>query len=433
MGWLQGLSVDAQTAFWTIAVGCLCSVMCALLGVWLVLQRVSMIGDAISHSVLPGLVVTFIFFGTKAPLPMFIGAAVAGLATVFLTRAISGFSGVRDDASMGVVFTVLFALGVILITRYARQVDLDPGCVLYGLIEFVALDTFPVAIAGQVVEVPKAVQTLGPALLLTACFLFVLRKELLVMAFDPALAKALGKRPSLLYYLLMSMVAIATVASFEAVGSILVIAMLIGPAASAQLLTRRLAPMFVLSIAIAVFSTVVGYYLAVRWNTSVAGMIAVALGICYCASLVFSPAGGLLVGARARQVRRRAIQEEDWLAALYRLRESGASSSAASVRELLGEHWFSPEAAHRLKRAGLAYPVGDEVHLSARGVEQAQKLVRRHRLLESFYVEQMKKEADDVHERAHRGEHFLDRTGEREIVEALEDVATDPHGRSIPQ
>src|SRR5687767_433424 len=167
--------------------------MCALLGVWMVLQRVSMLGDAISHSVLPGLVVTFILFGTRASFPMFVGAAAAGLLTVVLTRLITHISGVRDDASMGVVFTVLFALGVILITRFAKQVDLDPGCVLYGLIEYVPLNVTRIGS----LDVPLDLMKLVPALTLTVAFLMLFRKELLILAFDPALAKSLGKRPNL--------------------------------------------------------------------------------------------------------------------------------------------------------------------------------------------------------------------------------------------
>lgn len=277
VSWIEALDPSVRVAFWTILVASLCSVMCAWLGVWLVLQRLSMTGDAISHAVLPGLVLTFVWFGTRDAGAMMVGAAVAGLVTVALTKGLSQLVGVREDASLGVVFTVLFALGVILVTRFAGQIDLDPGCVLYGLVEFVALDTRPL----WGTEVPTALFTLVPAFALVCAFLFALNGEIKLMAFDPGLARVLGKRPGVVYYVLMAFVALATVASFEAVGSILVIAMLIGPPAAAQLVTRDLRAMFALSALFAVLASMAGYLFAARLNTSVAGMIAVSIGALY--------------------------------------------------------------------------------------------------------------------------------------------------------
>lgn len=299
--WLEALSPDARLAFWTILVASLCSLMCAWLGVWLVLQRLSLIGDAISHAVLPGLALTFIWFGARDPLPMMIGAAAAGLLTTVLIRGLRTLTNVKEDAAMGVVFTILFALGVILITRYAHQIDLDPGCVLYGLIEFVALDTRP--IAGM--EVPSALINIVPSMAAVGVFMLVFAKELKLMAFDPRLAASLGFRPGAMNLALMAMVAIATVASFEAVGSILVIAMLIGPAATAQLLTRRLKPMFLIASGVAVASSALGYWSAAALNTSVAGMMSVAVGVLYTLAVVLSPEGGLL----AQWLRRRRLAE----------------------------------------------------------------------------------------------------------------------------
>ncbi len=284
MNILEFLPIEVQTAFWTILTASLCSIMCALLGVWLVLQRLSLVGDAISHSVLPGIVLIFIFFGTYAPLPMIIGASVAGILTIFLMKGFQKLAKTREDASMGAAFTMLFALGVILITRYASQIDLDPSCVLYGLIEFVSLNTTPVF----GVEIPQALLTIVPALLIVLVFLALFSKELLIMAFDPGLSQTLGNRPNVMYYLLMSMVALATVASFEAVGSILVIAMLIGPAATAQLLTHRLKWMFILSGALGILSSVLGYSLATLWNTSIAGMMAVSIGFFYALAVIYT-------------------------------------------------------------------------------------------------------------------------------------------------
>lgn len=271
-------------AFWTITVAALVSILCANLGVWLVLQRQSLTADAISHSVLPGLVAAFLFFGTRSAIPMFLGAVIAGVLTVFLTRTLTDLLGVKEDAGLGIVFSVLFALGVILITKFAAQVDLDPGCVLYGLVEFVALDT--TTIMG--VAMPRVLATIVPAALLAGFFLVLLRRELTLMAFDPLLAATLGKRPVLLYYALMAVIAIATVACFEAVGSILVIAMLVGPAAVAQLLTLDLRAMFGIATVIGLACAVLGYVSAVALNTSVAGMMAVWVGLFYMLAVAWS-------------------------------------------------------------------------------------------------------------------------------------------------
>ena len=271
-------------ATWTIITACCCSLMCAWLGVWLVLQRMSMLGDAISHSVLPGLILVYIFFGLHSPLPMAIGAALAGLLTIALMKGLSSLANIHHDSSMGIVFTVLFAIGVILINRYADHIDLDPSCVLYGLIEFVAIDTRQ--ILGY--EIPKALTTIFPALIITGAFLAMAKKELLIMAFDPYLAKTLGKKPDLFFYLLMSIVAIVTVASFESVGSILVIAMLIGPAATAQLVTKNIRSMFAAASVVAIFSSIIGYYMAVWLNTSIAGMMSVAIGIFYLLGVLYT-------------------------------------------------------------------------------------------------------------------------------------------------
>src|SRR5687768_10617054 len=149
--WLEANSL----AIWTIAVGVLCNVPCAILGCYLVLRRMSLLGDAISHAVLPGLAVAFLLTGSINGIGMAIGAGVLGVLTAYLTQLVHKTADVPEDASMGVVFTSLFAVGVILITRAASSVDLDPGCVLYGLIEFVPLDTVP----WFGVEVPRAVQT----------------------------------------------------------------------------------------------------------------------------------------------------------------------------------------------------------------------------------------------------------------------------------
>lgn len=282
---------------WTVGTAVLCSVACAVIGCFLVLRRMSLLGDAISHAILPGLALAFIVTNSREPLPMLGGAMVVGVLTAVLSSGLNRWGKVPEDASMGVVFTTLFALGVILITLVASDVDLDPGCVLYGLIEFVPFDT--VSIAGT--QVPRAFLWLGASLLVNVTLITVFFKELKIVCFDPHLATSMGISATLVHYGLMTSVAATSVASFEAVGSILVIAMLVAPGATAHLLTDRLSRMLWWSAGLAALSAVAGYVLAVRFNTSVAGMIAtVSLGV-FVLAAVASPRYGVVARMLVRR------------------------------------------------------------------------------------------------------------------------------------
>jgi len=269
---------------WIVVTGALCAMACALPGCFLVLRRMSMMGDAISHAVLPGLAIAFLVTGQRASVPMFLGAVVAGLLTALFTQWIHRSAKVDEGAAMGVVFTTLFAIGLVLIVKAADQVDLDPGCVLYGAIELTPLDTLN--LLGM--EIPRAALINGSVLILNLLIIALLFKELRLACFDPGLAASLGFSPGFLHYLLMSMVAVTTVAAFESVGSIIVIAMLIVPAATAQLLTRRLLPMLLVSALLAAAAAVLGHAGAI-WlpllagfpPTSTAGTMAFASGILF--------------------------------------------------------------------------------------------------------------------------------------------------------
>ena len=276
---------------WIVVVGALCAAACALPGCFLVLRGMSMMGDAISHAVLPGLAIGFMLTGSRASLVMFAGAALVGVLTAVFTQWISQFGRVDRGAAMGIVFTTLFALGLVLIVRAADRVDLDPGCVLYGAVEYTPRDVLmEVELMGARLEVPRAAVLLGGVLMVNVLLVAVLYKEFNLSSFDPALATTVGVPATFMHYLLMSMVAVTTVASFEAVGSIIVIAMLIVPAATAYLLTHRLAVMLVLSVILGVLSAGLGHLGAItlpEWfgfaGTSTSGAMAVAVGLIFCA------------------------------------------------------------------------------------------------------------------------------------------------------
>lgn len=294
---------------WIVVIGVLAAVSCALLGNFLVLRKMSMMGDAISHAVLPGLAIAFIVTEARASLAMFIGAAIMGVLTAIFTQWISKFGNVDRGASMGIVFTTLFALGLLLIVQAADHVDLDPSCVLYGAIELTPLDiVWKPDLFGIKLEVPRAALVLASVLLINVIFVVSFFKELRISSFDPELATTQGINANLMHYLLMTLVAVTTVAAFEAVGSIIVIAMLIVPAASAHLLTDRLGAMVLVSSILAALSAVLGHISALivpSWfgfeSTSTSGMMAVMAGLIFATVLLLAPRYGVLV-KRLRKV-----------------------------------------------------------------------------------------------------------------------------------
>ena len=291
-----------MSAFWIMLTGALVASTCGIVGCFLVLRKMAMIGDAISHSVLPGIVIAFLLSGSRDSLFMLLGAAVIGLITVFLIQLFHQ-SGVQSDASIGVVFTALFAVGVVLVSMYTRHIDLDLDCVLYGEIAYVPWNT--VHIAG-IDFGPKAVWGVGFALLLCVGFVAAFYKQFKLCSFDPAMAAAVGIPVALFHYLLMGLVSVSTVASFESVGAILVVGMLVVPPATAYLLTDRLSRMIALSVLIGCGSSVIGYYAASLLDASIAGSMISVAGVMFVLALLFSPSHGVLL---RKWKQKRMIQE----------------------------------------------------------------------------------------------------------------------------
>ena len=264
---------------------------CALLGCFLILRKMAMVGDAISHAVLPGIVLAFLISGSRDSVTMLAGAGLIGILTTFLIEFLHKKARLQTDASIGVTFTWLFAVGVVLISLFAGKVDLDQDCVLYGEIAYVPLDL--IVTGDGTIMGPRALYIVGAILLVIIIFIVVGYKELFLTTFDPAYASAIGISTTLWHYLLMGAVSATTVASFESVGAILVVALLIAPAATAYLLTDNLKWMLVIACAAGVLSSVTGYYLAVWADSSIAGAIASMTGVLFAIALVFSPTHGV--------------------------------------------------------------------------------------------------------------------------------------------
>lgn len=290
-----------------LLVACLVAASCAVLGTFLVLRKMALLGDAISHAVLPGIVLAFLFTGSRSPLPMVLGAGALGVLTVVLVELFNRTRRLSEDASIGVVFPALFAIGVLLISRYAAQVDLDLDCVLYGEIAYAPWDLW---LVGERSLGPKALWVNGGVLAANLIFVGLFYKELKVTTFDRELAQALGFMPLLMHYLLMSLVSVTVVGAFESVGAILVVAMLVVPPATAYLLTDRLSRMLALAVALGLVSAVGGYGLA-RWlDASIAGSMATVAGVQFLLVFFVSPRYGLAARALRHRGMARAMEEQ---------------------------------------------------------------------------------------------------------------------------
>lgn len=260
-----------------IATATLFSISCGLLGAFLLLRRMAMVGDAIAHAVLPGIVIAFLISGSRESAWMLLGATGLGVLTTFLIEFFHERAKLQTDAAIGVSFTALFALGIILISVFAGQIDLDQDCVLYGEIAYVPIDLW---ITESGINMgPRSLYVAGVLLVFNLIFLILGYRNLLLTTFDPAFAAVTGVSLTLWNYLLMGAVSLTTVAAFNSVGAILVVALMVVPPAAAYLLTNKLRHMLLLTVLLAFLSSLSGYFLATVLDGSIAGAIVTCSGL----------------------------------------------------------------------------------------------------------------------------------------------------------
>jgi manganese/zinc/iron transport system permease protein len=274
---------------------------CALLGPFLVLRRVALLGDAVSHAVLPGIVLVWLVAQTRAPLAVVAGAALFAVVCVLAIDALRATGLVPPDAAIGLVFPALFSLGVLGVTRYADGIHLDLDSTIYGEIAFVPFAT--VTVAG--VPLARATVVLAVVVAVNLALVGLLWKELKATTFDPEFSRTVGLRPVLLSRLLLLAVAVTAVSAFEAVGAILVVTLLIVPAATAYLLTDRLAVMVAVAVAVSWVGAVAGNALATATDSAISGAMGLACTACFVLALLAAPRHGLVVRWIRRGRRRR--------------------------------------------------------------------------------------------------------------------------------
>jgi manganese/zinc/iron transport system permease protein len=403
---------------------------CGLLGNFLVLRKQSLMGDAISHAVLPGLVGAFLITQSRSPGIMFVGAAISALITVALVEIIKRLGKVEPGAAMGVVFSVLFALGVFMLENAsARSVDLDAGCVLHGNLQTLFWTTSPTEWnhflnANTLDEIPRQLWTLLGTALAIIIFITVFFKELRIASFDAGISTVQGINAGFMHMALMTFVAIAAVASFEAVGSILVIAMLICPAATARLLTDRLITQILVSAIIALLTAIGGYALASLMGVNAAGMMATTAGAILAVVMIGSPSHGIIAKARNQRKLGNLVAIEDILGSLYRLAETDEHTTREQLTASLGQPKRTTKAVDRALADNLIKLVGDQLQLTQRGLAQGAAIIRKHRQWEGYLVDQAGFSPDHVHDTAEKLEHLIDPD--------LPNQHTDPHGKPIP-
>jgi len=448
---------------WIVITAALAAIACSIPGSFLVLRRQSMMGDALTHTVLPGIVAAFLLshylktsgwistseldthtaFDATSYAMMFSGAVLIGALTAVLTEWVRRQGRVESSAALGVVYTTLFAVGLLMIRLAADSVHIDPDCVLYGNIETVWYGPG---------HVPRAAWVGLGVLLFNIILVICFFKELRISTFDPALATSLGINASWIHYALMAVTAVTAVAAFESVGNILVVAMLIVPPATAHLLTDRLWPMLVISGVVATASAAIGHAMAMvlppllmapfadqpllrgvdieNLDASTSGMMAVTSGGLFLLALLLGPRHGLLIRLVHRLRLSVRIAAEDLLGVLYRQIEAAPRPDLdQSSRHRSRIQRF---AAWQLRRRGLISGPSSQPVLTESGRDAAVQLVRAHRLWESYMARHFDVPGDHLHEAAHRVEHFLDPELRDQIADELDGPQTDPHGRDIP-
>ncbi len=269
----------------------LVAIACAIPGTFLVLRKMALISDAISHSILPGLVLGFFITHDLGSPLLIVMAALSGVITVILVEFIQKTKLVKEDTAIGLVFPALFSIGVIMISKNANDIHLDTDVVLLGELAFAPFDRL---LIDGLDFGPKSLWIIGTILIITLGLLFAFFKELKISTFDAGLATALGFSPVVLHYGLMSVASVTTVGAFDAVGAILVVALMIAPAATAYLLTDNLKKMLLLSVFFGVFAAISGYWLAHWLDASISGSMTTVLGMVFLLVYLFAPKRGLI-------------------------------------------------------------------------------------------------------------------------------------------
>lgn len=357
---------------------------CALSGVFLVIRRMAMMADAITHAVLPGLVAAYVLASGPNIIAGVLGAAAAGLLTVVLVEGLTKSKRLKDDAAIGLVFPALFALGVFVVSRWFANVHIDMDSVLYGELVLAPLD--PWRVWGFDLG-PKAAWTGVVLLVVNSLFLLVAWRPLRMASFDPESAEAQGVRVRWVNMALMTLVSVTAVGAFSAVGAVMSVSLIVVPTATALLLSRRLPMVIGLALGIGTLGSTLGAWLAGPPDVSISGMIATVQGAIFALAALFAPHRGLVALVITRGRQRVRFAGEALVIHLSSHEGSEEEAEEAKIGHLTTElGWTQAQADSAVReaiRAGNAAVRGDQLALTDQGRTRAAELERELGLVRS--------------------------------------------------
>lgn len=393
-------------------------ISCGLIGTYIMLRGLSLIGDALAHAVLPGVVIGFMV-GGKSPLSLFIGASAAGILTALLISFVERNSKIKSDTAIGIIFTGAFALGILLVSQL-KQVHIDLSSYLFG-------DVLGVSNSDIVMS---SIITL---FILIVVILFY--KQLLVTSFDPTMAHIIGISAGGFHYFLMTMLSMSIVTGLQSVGVILIIAMLITPPATAYLLTNKLKLLLVISCICGIISSVAGLYLSYYFNFASGASIVLVAVFFFMLAFLFSPREGIVIKAFRRRKTSRLNLFEDIIKILSK--EDIPSGREHSTQILSSKLGLSKAKIHsalkEVTKMGLIEKDDGNLVLTNKGKALAKRLVRSHRLWETYLTDKHVVGMENIHQDAEKYEHILSDELLAEIEEELGHPEKDPHGSPIPK
>ena len=355
-------------------IAALVAMACALPGVFLVLRHMAMMADAITHTILLGIVLAFFLTGSLSSPLLILGAALMGVVTVWLTELTHRTRLVGEDAAIGLVFPLLFSIAIILISRYAGSVHLDTDSVLLGELAFAPFDRL--VVAGRDLGA-KGIYVAGVLLLLNLLFILIFYKELQLATFDPLLTASLGFAPGLIHYALMGLSSLTAVGAFEAVGSVLVVAFMIGPPITAFLLTDKLKTMIALAAGCGLVNALTGFHLADALDVSIAGAMAVMTGASFLLVFLVAPRRGLLGTLLRKRRQRLAFAQQTLLFHLWHHEGREDEQEEARLTTICCHmHWeegFCRRILGRLLEAGLVRVEAGLLQLTDKGRAHSQR------------------------------------------------------------
>lgn len=393
-------------------------IMCGALGAFIVLRNMSLIGDALAHAILPGIVVSFVLVGYST-IGFFVGSVIAGLLTAVGITWIQHNVKTKNDAAIGIVFTAMFSIGVMGISWISRNegVHLDLKDFLFGNVLGVSNEDLYLT---------------GIVAVYVIISLIVFYRYLFATTFQPIIAETMGISVKVIHYYLMLLLSFAVVASLRTVGVILVVAMLITPASTALLLTDRLNRVIPLAALIGLISAVLGLLLAIVFETTPGPAMAVTATSLYLLTVLFSPKKGLVFNYFRKQKEQQKIQLEDTLKQAFKLHERGKLSLPNLLDRLGFTKSILQQRIRTLVSKGFINNNDSTLQLTTEGISQANKLVRAHRLWETYLVNKIGLSEEQIHEDAEKYEHLLTEEMLDEVDEALGYPTLDPHGSPIP-